>query len=239
MGPDTVSRRRILIGASAAPLALAGTTVGPLAHLLPTASAAENSDFLFAQFAASLEAAAYVLYLTAGQGGPNGQLFSDFGTHHVHHAADFETFVAVAQAGPGASSSSGSSGPDPTDPAYAKGLPQRANPTLVNQYRGQVAAGGNSTLTALASLEEALAATYQWSLGQFQNKAGAKTVGSVLAVSGKRATALNLLAGQQPTAVVPDQQTDSGHLTESAYPTPPAEQKNKAGSGSSSGGGSS
>lgn len=237
-GLRSASRRRLLVRtAAAAPATAVAASLGPLADLLPHAAAAGLTDYDYAQFCASLEAAAYKLY----QGASGGSVPVDRYAHeHVQAAAAFETFVAVGQAGPDAQSTGGSVGPDPDDPSYAEGLPKRANPKVVDRFAGQVA---SDAPTGLQSLENALAATYLGVLGKMEDKSGAKTTAQVLAGGGQRATALGVLANQALTDLVPPTQTDRGRLDPSAYPTPRAERTyqpgGSSGGGSSSGGGGS
>jgi len=123
-----------------------------------------------------------------------------FSLHHHQYASAFAAFFSAANAT----------------------APTAANPKLLAAFEAQVTAGGNSTLTALAQLEELAAATWFWILGQFQNQAGAKTFATILVAEGQHAIALGVLAGGKPGASVPTFQDDSKKITPTDYPVPAA-----------------
>ncbi len=215
---QTPTRRGLLAKAVAAvPLVAVGSGLAPLSRFFPASWAStELTDYDLVGFAQTIELAIAKLYSTAASklSGSQATLASTFGSHHDTAATAFAGFFDAAG-------------------ATAPGAPNQA---FLSAFGGQVAAGGNATLAALAQIEEIAAATSYWAIGQMVNQAGARIFASVLPVAGQHAATLGILTGGSTAGLVPPFQTADKKVTPAEYPPPPPQAGGGAGGSGSAGG---
>lgn len=193
-----VNPRRTFLARAAVGGALvtAGSIAGPLLRAVPAgaqggAPGGALDDSAFAEIAVPLELAAVQVYEAALEAPDLDDDATEqlrlFQTHHQ----------TVADALVDAYTGEDTLAEDP-------GVAARA---------ASVRGSANAAFTALADLEESLAATHLDALGSISDPITAKLVAGVLAVEGQQAVALTLLAGTDPAAVVPAAVTTDGALT--------------------------
>lgn len=192
-----VNPRRTFLARAAVGGALvtAGSIAGPLLRAVPAGAQADASDTLddsaFAAIAVPLELAAVQVYEAATEAsgldeGATEQLRL-FQTHHQ----------AVA---------------DTLSDYYTGDEPLTEHPAVMTRA-DSVRGDAKAAFTALAELEQALAATHLDALGSIADPTTAKLVAGVLAVEGQQAVALTLLAGTDVAAVLPAAVTTDDALT--------------------------
>lgn len=209
----TVTTRRAFLARTAAGGAVVatGTVVGPLGRLLP--AGAQESDKAagaltgeaFAAFAAPLELGAVQAYQAALENDALSPEWQDNArTFQGHHQAVATTLTSLlpTDADKLAELLGGASAP-------------AADPEILSGTAATVAkaTAEEPILTALASLEETLAATHLAALAGLDDPSLARTVSQVLAVESQQAVALGRAAGAELTSLTPAEASTDGART--------------------------
>ncbi|MBX3314939.1 MAG: hypothetical protein KF906_11530 [Actinobacteria bacterium] len=174
----------------------AGSIAGPLLRAVPAGAQTDTTsgsldDSSFAALAVPLELGAVQVYEAATEAPDmDDDAKSTLRTFQQHHQTVADTL---------------------TD--YYTGDADLTEDPAVVARSASVGGSANAAFTALAELEQALAATHLDALGSISDAITAKYVAGVLAVQGQQAVALTLLAGTDPAAVVPAAVTTDGALT--------------------------
>lgn len=169
------SRRDLFIKAAAGAGLLTAAAGGPIFGLMSTtaAQAPRQSDVEVVKFAQSIELAAVAAYRAALQTGlldsPGTAALTLFAGHHQEHADSFDQMLGEQKA---------------TDP----------NAQILSVYRAPIQSATDQTgiLEVALKIEEAMASTYLFGLGQIGID-GAKLLASILPVESQHATALGTL----------------------------------------------
>lgn len=179
---------------TAGALALPHLSVTPLAGARP-ADQGTLGDPDFAAFGTALELAAVAAYTAAIGGGLLDDEWSDHALQfQSHHQAVADTLVDLRD-------------PDAGEALADAQLAKRAVDAV------NAAADQNAVLTALAEVEETLAATHLSGIAQLKEKSTARTVAQVLAVEGQQAALLAVGAGAAIATVTPATNSGDAALT--------------------------
>jgi len=157
------------------------------------AQLAVTSDEAVVGFLVGVERAVAIAYDQAGSvlGSPAAvTTAAAFRAHHVAHAEALDALVAGA--------------------APPRGPNREFLATLMASLQGIT--DQQAELAVLYSLEEQMAATYEWAVGRLAGPDALQQVAAILEVEGQHAVAIGILLSKTLDELVPPYQTDAGYL---------------------------
>jgi len=190
------SAKRLAAGAG---LLTIGTTVLPIADLLPRAYAADG-DAGIAAFAQSVELTAVAAYTAAAKSGLVTtkavlDAATTFAGHHTEHAAAFGAAAGAA-------------------------APGKLNQKLLDALSPGLAAAKteNDVLKLAYDLENAAAATYLFALGALTSTAALQLTASILPVEAQHAVVLGQVFGADAATMLPPFETQTAFVDPAKFP---------------------
>ena len=200
---NATSRRSFLVRAAlGGALVTVGTAAGPLSSVLPAAAAPEQlesaeslDNATFAALAVPMEMAAVQAYQAALASGVLDDTWSSQGlTFQDHHQTVVDTYTPLLD--------QDTSAPEP-------------DPTIVSSTVDAIrsATTQDAILTALADMEDVLAATGLYAIGGLVDNTTAKTVAQVMAVESQQAVVLGVAIGTDVAKLTPPEATTDGAQT--------------------------